>query len=213
MVLLFCACKKKDPISTFCDENPDDCVDVREVKDYFYFEVGSYWVYEEENTGMRDSVYVTETNSDPETVIFSTRLFSTYDEYFYRYYTTGAGYDVDNIAKKSDISTRVHRSKGKPGEYIATDPCFLFYPTVGSWTYNYGGSKTTEDTLIVANLFKEYNLKTFVFSDVVCMRKRYTAIENLQPTLHYYSPNIGLIRKELIDSNQIWNLVDYKIVK
>ena len=206
------ACKK-DPEIPYCELHPDDCVDVREVKDYFYFKLGSYWVYEEENSGMRDSVYVTETWSDTSSVLFSTRLYSDYDTYFYRFWTTGVNGSLvtNHMTKKTDLSTRVNRSKGKPGDYIGEDPCFLFYPAPGLWTYTYGGPYVTNNVLLIEEVYSLYSVLDYEFEDVVYVSEQHTATEEKQPTNHFYSPNIGLVKKELIDSNQTWNLVDYHI--
>ncbi len=209
---LFMACNK-DPEIPYCELHPDECVDVRDVKDYFYFKHGSYWVYEEENTGLRDSVFVHETWSDTESVLFSTELISTYDGYEYRFWTTGVNGSLveNNLTKKSDKSTRVVRSKGKPGDYVGEDACFLFYPMSGLWTYTYGGPNITNNVLQIENVFTNYTVIDNNFKDVVYISEQHTAVEEKQPTNHYYSPSIGLVKKELLDSNQIWNLIDYHI--
>jgi hypothetical protein len=36
-------------------------------------------------------------------------------------------------------------------------------------------------------------------------------MEGLQETNHYFSEDIGLIRKELLDSTKTWNLIEYYI--
>jgi hypothetical protein len=64
LILVVPACKKdKTPCVTDCPES--NCEDIQCVKDYFAFKVGSWWVYEEETSGERDSVYVTEYANDP----------------------------------------------------------------------------------------------------------------------------------------------------
>lgn len=206
------ACKKDPPLS-YCEEFPDDCVDVREVKDYFYFNYGSWWVYEEENSGMRDSVYVTETYSDESSVIFETWMHSTYDGYDYTFWTTGVNGSVvtDNIAKKAERSTRVNRAKTKPGDYVAEATCFLFYPVSGLWTYSYGLQFGYDNILRIEDVHSSFVVLGTTYGNVVNISEEHTAIEEAQPTNHYYSPNIGLVKKELIDSNQVWNLVDYHI--
>ncbi len=211
---LLMACKKDPPLS-YCEEFPDDCIDVREVKDYFYFNYGSWWVYVEENSGKRDSVYVTETYSDTGSVLFSTRLFSTYDEYEYRFWTTGVNQDVkNNMAKKSERSTRVNRNKTTSGDHVAEAECLMFYPYQGAWVYSYGGTYIGFDNILkIDSVLRDYSIYDNNFNNVVKVSEEHTAIEESQPTLHYYSPNVGLIKKELFDSNQVWNLVDYHIVK
>ena len=212
-LLVVVSCRKDDEIP-YCEEFPNDCVDVREVKDYFYFNYGSWWVYEEENSGKRDSVYVIETFSDTSSYYFTTKVHSTYDDYNYRFWTNGVtGDKYKNLVEKSIRSTNVVRSKTKSGDYVGEDACFIFYPKPGLWAYTYGGHDITNNVLKIEEIYTDYTILEKNFKDVVKVSEEHTAVEEKQPTLHYYSPNIGLIKKELLDSNQIWNLIDYNIVK
>ena len=208
------ACRKDDSMH-HCQEFPGDCVDVREVKDYFYFNYGSWWVYEEENSGKRDSVYVIETFSDTSSYYFNTKVHSTYDDYNYRFWTNSVtGDKYKNLVEKSIRSTSVTRSKtGSEEGFVAEAHCFIFYPVVGKYMYSYGGAYLSNNVLKVENIFTDYSTPEKIFESVIVVTEEHTAIEESQPTVHYYSPNVGLIKKELLDSNQIWNLVDYLIVK
>ena len=212
-LFMLTACRKDDDIS-YCELHPEECVDVREVKDYFYFKMGSWWVYEEELTGKRDSVYVNETWTDTSSVLFSTELISTYDEYEYRFWTKGVNGSLvkNNLTRKTDLSTRMYRSKGKSGDYVDEATCFLFYPKPGLESPAFGGIEYGYKNILKAeNLHYTYNISGEIFNNVVEFSEEHTAIEESQPTRHFYCPNIGIIKKELIDSNQVWNLVSYHI--
>ena len=52
-VLLY-ACKKLH--KTYCEKHPEERVDIRNVKSFMYFDVGSWWLYEEEITHEKDCV-------------------------------------------------------------------------------------------------------------------------------------------------------------
>lgn len=209
---LLWACRKDDKIP-FCEQYPDECVDIRMVKDWFYFDVGSRWVYEEENTGQRDTVIVTSSWSDTGSFEFTTRVFSSYDRYYYRCWANSAiRYGDDKLVKKSTRSTSVKRSKGKDGDYVGESRCFLFYPIEGYSQYNLNsGSVHTENKLKIDSTFFQKTINDMSFINVVKVIEDHTFIEEDQPTLHYYAANVGLIRKELIDSNQVWNLISYSV--
>jgi hypothetical protein len=210
---LFWACRKDDDIS-YCELHTDECVDVREVKDYFYFKMGSWWVYEEEHSGKRDSVYVYETWTDTSSVLFETWLHSSYDGYDYTFWTTGVNGSLvtNNLTKKTDLSTRVNRAKTTSGDYVDEATCFLFYPKPGLESPAFGGIEYGyKNILKVQYLHITYNISGEIFNNVVEFSEEHTAIEESQPTRHFYCPNIGIIKKELIDSNQVWNLVSYHI--
>jgi hypothetical protein len=207
---------KKDPEIPYCELHPDDCVDVREVKDYFYFKIGSWWVYEEENSGVRDSVYVIETYSDTSSYYFTTTLKSSYDGYRYLYWPGGgATSDADdNIVKKSKRSTAITKAKSKPGELVSESTCFLFYPTPGLWTYStfyWGAGNSSTGKLTVEEIHNTYIVNDLTYFDVVHNSDECTSSEDGQFTDNFYSKEAGLIRKELSDSNQVWNLVEYHI--
>ncbi len=216
-VLLLVASCKKDPPTSYCSENPGACVDVRDVKDYFYFKIGSYWVYEEQTSGERDSVYIIETVNDENSVLFSTTKRSTYDGYDYRYWTTGGVTSSvkNNVARKSERSTLVNSSKFKSGDFVAQDPCFLFYPTIGLWTYTRGSTNddVVNNVLIIDTIYSTLGIGGYDFDQVVRLNEEETAIEEFQSTNHYYSPKIGLVKKELLTDNEVWNLIDYYIEK
>ncbi len=217
VLLSVASCKKEPEKIPYCEEYPNECVDVREVKDYFYFKIGSYWVYEEETSGERDSVYVIETSNDTGSVLFSTTKYSTYDGYDYNYQSKGVwsfAVDDNHKAKKTDKSTRVISAKFKSGDYVGEATCFLFYPTEGlSSPANGGVTFGYDNTITIQNIFKEYNVSDEVFQNVVVVNEEHTLIEESQPTVHYYSPKVGLIKKELLLDNEVWNLIDYHIEK
>jgi hypothetical protein len=191
-------------------------VDVREVKDYFYFNYGSWWVYEEENSGKRDSVYVTQTYSDTGTYYFKTSVKSTYDGYDYHFWTNSVtGDKYKNLVQKSTRSTTVKCAKtgGEEG-FVAEAYCFMFYPIIGKYMNNDGGGYIGYNNILeIEEIYNAYGIYENNFENVVEISEDHTAIEESQPTVHYYSPNVGLIKKELLDSNQVWNLVDYHLVK
>ena len=45
------------------------------------------------------------------------------------------------------------------------------------------------------------------------MSEDHNVAESNQKTNHFYAQEVGLIRKELLDSNQVWNLIRYNIIK
>jgi len=194
---------KKDPEQNldYCELHPDECIDIRTVKDWFYFDYGSWWVYEEENSGMRDSVYVIETWSDTGSHKFLTRVHSTYDGYDYPYFTQTALETYKNHqVKKENRSTSVYRAKTKPGDFVAESICFLFYPEVGLWTYNYGGPESGyNNKLEIINYYDSYILDSNNFSDVVRINEEHNVVEESQSTKHHYAYGIGLIKKELLE--------------
>lgn len=192
-------------------------MDIREVKDWFYFDVGSYWVFEEENSGKRDSIYVLPEYqaNDTGSYYFSTRVYSTHNDCQYHFWTASAvlsAQNGNNMVEKSIRSTSVTRSKSSVEEgLIGESLCFLFYPEINRFVYNKTSFNAGSNRLTVQNFKNSMSLLGRTFEDVVLMAEDHTVVENSQPTKHYYAKGVGLIKKELIDSNQVWNLIDYHI--
>jgi hypothetical protein len=208
--LILLGCKKDEPIP--CQETGNEnCEDIQNVKHFFYFKVGSYWVYEEETSGDLDTVYVTEASENPTNYDFDVRVYSTYQDYFYHfwpeYYGAGSCQDSGPICS---ACLRVKRSKYKPGEYVGEGRSFIFVMEVGDFEY-VPNTAFTNNKIIIDAKYDSYLIDTLIFNRTVKMHELNTFIEDKQPTNHYFSEDVGLIRKELLDSNKVWNLIDYYI--
>lgn len=212
---LFMQCKNKFDEKKYCVKAPSDCKTVQEAKDYFAFNEGSWWVYEEETSGERDSCYVTYGSNNTSSSYFVTEIYSSYQDYSYNYY---ADYIENNICSENlPVLSRclyVDREKGKPGEYVGHGYCFFVnYRKGDNVSINSGGgiNDCPNNSLIYEDIFSSYELGNLTFSKTIKVHELCSYIEGEQPTNHYYSKGVGIIRKELIDSNKVWNLVNYHI--
>ncbi|MFT4662626.1 MAG: hypothetical protein ACI8XB_002917 [Patiriisocius sp.] len=213
MILLFIvpACTKdKTPCVTDCPES--NCEDIQGVKDYFAFKVGSWWVYEEETSGERDSVYVTEYANDPTSYNFDMRVYSTYQDFYYHFYPTFS-YGSSQCSESGitcSSCVQVKRSKYQIGNVIGNAHCFFFINKIGESMYTYS-SAINNNKITIELKYDDFQLGQLTFNKTIKIGELNTHVEGQQPTNHFYSEGIGLIKKELLDSNQVWNLVDYHI--
>ena len=212
--VLFTQCRK-DPNIPFCEQYPNECIEMKHIKDHYYFKTGSWWVYEEQNTGAIDSQWVSSSWLKSNNKEFDMVINSTLDDYDRHRWT-----HLLTQAKNEDIIPKrklayIKRTKGKPGVFIGTSHIGIFYPVVGDSVGNYGGggypSETFTGLLRVKNILKEYNLLNNNYTNVIQMFDEYNLSENSQPTIHWYAEGVGLIKKELIDSNQVWLLKKYSV--
>ncbi len=211
-VLFIPSCNKDKTPCTTCPTVGTDCEDVKNVKNFFAFKLGSWWVYEEENSGVRDSVYVTEYVEDPNTAAFDSRVYSTYQDYYYHYWaawgSTSQQCSDDGVICHQCI--KVKRSKYKSGDFVDEATCFMFLPVIGNKDYNYNYSYP-DNYIHTEDVLDSFSIANLNFNRTVRLFEDNTYMEGIQPTNHYFSENVGLIRKELLDSNQVWNLVNYHI--
>lgn len=211
---LLSSCKDEKPIAkSHCELYPGDCEVVSEGKKFFAFKIGSWWVYEEETSGERDSVYVTQSSINPDGYDFDIRMYSTLEGYTYHYwpmYASGAAL-CSTTEPMTGKCLYIKRSKGKLGDFVGEDNCFFVNYRVNDFMYNGGNIYFENNKIIVHEISPTFSIGDLNFEETVKIHELSTRIEGIQPTNHYFSKNVGLIKKELLDSNQTWNLVDYHI--
>ena len=216
MALCVAVSCKQDKVP-FCEENPTECVDIRSVKDFMYFKVGSWWVYEEETTLERDCVYVVEASEDTGTFNFEMKTENTLSDYTMYYWPVYYGSGNNDCVENGLIHTKcldIKRSKSKPGDFVAESDCFFYILEKGDFTYTDGGAPYyTDNELRVEEVMISYSNEGFEYGLTYQISEEHTAIENKQPTVHFYSRNVGLIRKELLGNSEVWNLVEYNIIQ
>lgn len=210
-LVTFFSCKEKEP--TDPNTNCTTCHSVLEAKEYFAFKQGSYWVYEEEITHERDSMYVTQSwiGADYD---FYVKIKSLKFDFVYTYwpnYFPNAG-DCSKTNSVSDKCLYVHRNKSKPLNNLGdTRSFFVNYKIGDNYGTNEWGSNCTENMLIFENIFNSYQISGYNFERTIKISESCSYHYDNQKVNLYYSKGVGIVRKELIDSNEVWNLVKYKI--
>lgn len=211
MSTIFSSCRPDPPV------NPTQCsgciqYHVSDVKNWLYFQPGTYWIYEEATSGDIDSVYVTGDTYDDgnsESAFFRCETYSSYYNYYFNYLSDNSSTCTNTFwgEKKCII---VRRNKTKPGDFVGETVTFFFRPKTGDYgyTWNNTGSITS-----VENNLDSLELGNQIYYSVPILMETFNITEESQPTRFYFSENIGIIKKELLDSNQVWNLIRYNIVQ
>jgi len=212
--ILFFSCKKEKA------EGPSPCPGcstyyAADVKNWLYFQPGTYWIYEEQTSGDIDCVYVTSNTYDdgnPQSAFFRCETYSTYHAYYFNYLSNNPL--IDNCYPSFMGEKRcviVNRDKTKPGDFVGETVCFFFRPKVGDTydTWNNPGLSTVSvesiiDSIVVSDSLYEY---------IVLMDEERNITESDQNTKFYFAENYGIIKKILIDSSQTWNLIRYNIIQ
>jgi hypothetical protein len=211
--LFLAACKDKNTPS-LCESSPGSCQSVLEAKDLFLFNVGTWWVYEEETSHIRDSIYVTQSYNSND-YNFDIRLYSDLTGYTSHYWSVYYG-TGNSECSLSGLSTskclHVKYSKWKFQDFLGESDAFFISYKIGDFIYNGGNMTSCPDNKIkITAIFENYSLPTLNFEKTVQVDENCCSQEEWQPTRIFYSKKVGIIRKELLDSNQVWNLVAYHI--
>lgn len=200
-----------------CEANPGNCKSILEAKDFFVFKVGSYWVYEEETSHQRDSLYVTNYTNDNEGYYFYIKIKSSLTNYEYTYWPEYHGTGNQGCSQTNPVSEKclyVYRAKGKFQDNLGESHAFFVNYRVGDYTTSGGSINYCQNNKVrIGGIYEDFTIPMGSFTDVVRIDQDCEYAEGKQPTRFYYSKNNFIIRKELIDSNQVWNLVNYHIVQ
>jgi hypothetical protein len=210
------ACKDKNPTdsSINCSTNPSECQYASEAKEFFSFKVGSWWVYEEQTTHERDSVYCTiNTNSGPS--YFYTETISARDSFKTHWFTNNM-YEFNGCSTTELISKRclnVRKTKLKDQNHLGESTMFFVKYNLGDTDHTGGNPNYCQNNKItISGIFESFQLGGLSFTGkTVEISEDCTHFEGDQPTKFTYSKGVGLIQKKLLGSNETWNLVSYHI--
>jgi len=135
-LLIFISCRPDKPIP-FCEEFPEQCVDMEKIKDHYYFKTGSWWVYQEVNSHQLDSQWVSQDWEND--CKFRLTIKSSLDDYNRERWTHLLTPSKNcGLVEKNKVAY-IERSKSKAGDHVGTSFISIYYPIVGDIINNYGG--------------------------------------------------------------------------
>ena len=184
----------------------------QEVKDYAQFKPGTYWVYIDSVSGRVDSQYVFYLKKGFDTLTiydnpsrayewFETAVHSEMDGYDYYSYCSTSYSVLDNSKFVLFIS------KSKPGHYAGKSTFLIFKPYKGQIIYDANAIKVIQD--IYSVLYQN----GIYFKDVIDMSYDKSAIDISKNVKRLVASHFSTIRKEYVDSNQIWVLARSNIIQ
>lgn len=216
LIAISSSCKKEEPAPQPVTSNVNgwDCDPIQGVKDFFFFKEGSWWVYQEEGSGELDTISVTIAAHDPNSYNFDIRVYSSFEDYSYHFWPVSSqsspSAHCPDIGTICDRCLKVKRSKYKPGEFVSEATCFFYLPEVGqhdlNWNYLFLGNEVRTDSIMDSLTISGFN-----FGSSVRIFEQSCVMEGYQPTYHYFSRDVGLVKKELLFDAKVWNLVDFYI--
>lgn len=203
-VFFFYSCSKVEEPSSPPETWPIDTT----VLSYFYFNEGSYWVYKNDQTGQNDTQEVTkaikewiywaqEKKYERATIEYT----STYEKSFYTrilyWDRCHAPYCCLVFSGKSDTT----------GGYGYSGTCH--YPFIINETRN--ASIGSEYTVI--DVYDSLTINRFTFKDVAQIRTTNAYFFKGQDVDFYWARGVGIVKRDFINLNESWSLIDYKLIK
>jgi hypothetical protein len=186
--------------------------------DYGYFKQGTYWIYRDSSTLQLDSVYVT-----------SARIFDYngnhgfmsqgYNTYF-RSSFEKRDYCIDAQSHWDPYPWGFSPFSGNdlykgyttpPGDTL--DPCFYLQFSAKIPSNSLSGYGHSNDSMSYLSTTASYLLGTTLLTNVIITTHSHDPSCSLKRTKMYLRRNYGLLRREIPDSNRVWNLIRCKIVQ
>lgn len=206
-------CKKKQPEPDKGYSSPVNT----DLYDYAYFKPGTYWVYQDSISGILDSVYIiyanngVYTNGDTEVeqgyyrgtfYWFKCDAISSYDHYKYENW-------MDQSWEVNGSVPVVNREK-----FIMPGSGFNFGQTIHTAiTYIGKTLYVSLDHVTYQNYYNVFSVKTQTFASTQKWTNYGSNCDDNQNTNYYIAKNIGIVRREQLDSNRTWNLIRYHIIQ
>ena len=187
---------------------------LEDITAYSYFKTGTYWIYKDSASAVEDSVYVfVDTNylyhqtntyqEEGDYMFYGFRAYSEYDSCVY-YYSISMGnyilttHEVGCLLRKYKQPNYIGATFLMTNRFVAGDQ-IGYYAAQGMTYY-----KDYYDSLqILSNSFHKVSKFHSTINETM---------EN-SPTNFYIAKNIGIIRKEKLNTSQTWNLIRYHIVQ
>jgi len=101
----------------------------------------------------------------------------------------------------------IDRFKWRPGDFVGSDKLFIFPPIEN----NYSGSGLSGVTT-VSHIIDEYQVLTDEFRSIAVFNTENNASEGYQETYFYVTNHVVIVRKDLIEYNEICNLIEYEVI-
>lgn len=182
---------------------------VDEMKKWYYFKTGTWWVYEEQSTGELDTITVyydwEGTNGDG-TVGFEWYATSSWDGYD-QFYTFNDSYSIHCLSSEECTCNKLERARGQAGDFVGAGQIFLYPLIEGNYTGSNGGLCTLD------TLHSSYEINTLTYMNVAEWDIPIDGSEDEVHTQYWIGENFGIVRKKNLSMNSDWILIDSSIIQ
>ncbi len=209
VVVSSCTHETKEPEPVPCPYNSD----YEEMKDWYYFKEGTYWVYKEENSGSVDTITVVQAEENTNQY-FEWWGQSTHDGYNYIYY-----FDVNTsahcIIQPNCQCNKIYRVKGSSGNYVGESAVFIYPHIENNYNNTIGfpnGQLSTGQSVLV-NSITDYVLFN---GDTVSVCRWEVSVDgsNSGFSVNYeVGYRVGVVRIEYPMLKETWVLKEMNILQ
>ncbi len=199
-----------DPNSSYCGE----ATTIDEMMEWVYFKTGTYWIYEEQNSGVLDTmtVYFDYSGlSNTGNREFVVKMESSLDGYTYEYWFNDA-WSGECGTREGCFCRVVDCEKYIPGDYAGGNHFLILPLFIGNKTGQSGynlefGSSTIISNIQMDTIFYEE------FSNVYEIHQAFSPQHDYEESNYKLSRNVGIIQKVIPAFSENWQLIEYLIIQ
>ena len=207
LLILPTSCKKDDPMEPCNACNHDTSFET--MSEWCYFDVGSWWVYEEIVTGDIDSVYVYQSGIDYDAESFIFRTYSSWYDNDFSYWHNASYVGPSNISTCS--LRRLFRNQASNGNFVGGGIIANFPMIQGD--FSGGGGTGVGDGVHTTSVYSSFIFEGVDYGPTAEFTIGVSGSEGDDSLMVRISKNFGIIYKELPEQNRYWKLVNYNIVQ
>jgi hypothetical protein len=211
LCVVLATCKHEpviDPNGPQCGE----ATTIDEMMEWVYFKTGTYWIYEEQNTGALDTMtvyYDYNGVSATDHREFVVKMESSLDGYTYEYWFNDSWSNQCDTYFTSCFCRVVDCEKYVPGDYVGGNHTFIFPLIVGNRAGQQHGLDFGYST--ITNHFATIELNDNIFSDVYEYHMDISVQHNFDTATYKISKNVGFVEKQVPGQNAHWIIKEFQI--
>lgn len=186
-----------------------------EMKEWYFFKTGSYWIYQDEFSGVLDTMTVIHhrEGDDQEDPYYGYEYTCESSQNAYYEYIFNKSFSIPCLTRRSCMCHKLFRIKSSNGQYVGEGRNFLF-PAVEE-DYIWVGAIVADDIgkVICQDIQEEYALGDSIYHQVVRWHVEIDNSEQDIPATYTVARNRGIIAYEFPSRNESWKLVEYRLIQ
>jgi len=218
--LLFCVLVLASFFLVTCrrDAEPDgrDCGEattIDEMMEWVFFRTGSYWIYEEQNSGAIDTmtVYYDHHGVSPTgNREFYMKMESSLDGSTYEYWFNDA-WSSESSLRPGCTVREVDCEKYAPNNYSAGNHVFPFPLFIGARVVQWQGLNSSFS--IITEYAESDSIGGNLYHGVYTISQEYSPQHDYQPSMYSIAKNVGIVEKVIPNTLEHWKLIEFQIIQ
>lgn len=207
VLFVLSSCDKRTYGNADDDYCPDDDNAFEDMKAWYYFKEGTYWIYEEQNTGQLDTVIVYSNQENQFDTVYQFEWYASSSLGNQLHQWVNTSWSGPCPEKLSCTCQIIFQSRAFNGQFIGENAAFSFPHINQNWIGNmWPGGRTT-----IISVQDSLEISQNTFYSVVEFYNEMDAIQNDFPSQTKFAKNIGMIESKIPALNENWHLIEYGI--